>query len=48
MAFAVVATANHYVIDVVAGLVVLLVSVLMARLWTRRLAQRGDPTMHHA
>jgi len=46
MAFAVVATANHYVIDVVAGLVVLLASVLMARLWGRRLAQRIEPTVH--
>jgi hypothetical protein len=36
MAFAVIATANHYVIDVVAGLAVLLVSVLLGRYWNRR------------
>jgi hypothetical protein len=46
MAFAVVATANHYVIDVVAGLLVLLASIWLARLWNRHLAARTPPAVH--
>jgi hypothetical protein len=45
MAFAVVATANHYVLDVVCGLAVLLVSIYVGRLWTRRLARQAQPGM---
>jgi hypothetical protein len=46
MAFAVVATANHYVVDVVAGLAVLLVSVLVGRFWNRRLERQRAAVVH--
>ena len=42
MALAVVATANHYVLDVVCGLAVLVVSIYLGRLWTRRAAQQAQ------
>jgi hypothetical protein len=46
MAFAVVATANHYVIDVVAGLAVLLVAVALGRVWHRRIEQQRAGMVH--
>jgi PAP2 superfamily len=44
MAFVVVATANHYVLDVVCGLAVLLLSICLARLWQRRRRLRPATT----
>lgn len=43
MAGAVVITANHYLLDVVGGLIVLLTAVWLARRWDRRAHQRGIP-----
>ncbi|MEA2528143.1 MAG: hypothetical protein QOF73_5370 [Thermomicrobiales bacterium] len=48
MALAVIATANHYVIDVVAGLTVLLAAICLARLWTHRLARQTAATVSRA
>jgi hypothetical protein len=48
MAFAVVATANHYVVDVLAGLAVLLTSIVIARRWGHRLPGQTAATPHHA
>jgi hypothetical protein len=42
MAFAVVATANHYVVDVVAGVAIVLVALLINRRLERRRLGRGD------
>jgi hypothetical protein len=42
MAFAVVATANHFVVDVVAGVAIVLVALVTARRLERRGLERGD------
>ena len=42
MAFAVVATANHFVVDVIAGVAIVLVALLLARRLERRKLDRGD------
>ncbi len=42
MAFAVVATANHFVVDVVAGVAIVLVALGLARRFERRRLDRGD------
>jgi len=46
MAFAVVATANHYVVDVAAGLALALIGHAAALLLERRRARRAPPTPH--
>jgi membrane-associated phospholipid phosphatase len=48
MAFAVVATANHYVVDVVAGLAVLLAAILIVGQWDQRLPWQSTSAVPYA
>jgi hypothetical protein len=46
MAFAVVATANHFVIDVIVGVMIVLVALALERVHARRRLDRGDAHRH--
>jgi PAP2 superfamily len=48
MAIAVILTGNHYVLDIFFGIVALLISIALARVWLEMKARRQSPALEHA